>query len=137
MNNQYNEINKKLNQNTDIKNKLIEKNRFYENQREILLTKEKNMESQNNEFIKLKNSELNILKQIYSNINFNSTLTENSNSENRQLFLLLKVLKIINKKYGPLQNLLTQTNSIESQRINLKNILNKFKNELDQLDNIS
>ena len=44
---------------------------------------------------------------------------------------LLKVLRLISKKHGPLQNLLTMTNSIESQRTALKNILNKFKSELD------
>ena len=59
--------------------------------------------------------------------NYNQKFT----NKNDQFLLLFKVLKIISKKYGPLQNLLTQTNSIESQRIVLKNITDKYDSEFE------
>ena len=72
---------------------------------------------------------MDIMKDIYSNIKIN--YDKNTTNKSDQLLLLIKVLKIISKRNGPLQNLLNQTNSIESQRTILKNILIKLKSELE------
>jgi len=131
LNKQYIEENEKLKQNIELKNKFLEQNKYYDMQKDLLLNKEKICKLQNNEFIELKNTELNLLKEIYSIFNRNNEYNEKEKIENEQFLLLFKVLKIIIKKYGPLKTLLNQTNSIESQRINLQNILNKFKAELE------
>ena len=129
---QYIKVNEKYKQNLSIKNKLIEKNNEYDIQKELLINKENELNLQNKEFSELKNIESNIFKEIYSNINQNNS--ENNENKNEDFSLLFKVLKIISKKYGQLQNLLTQTNSIESQRTTLKNLLIKYKTELDLKD---
>ena len=129
---QYIKVNEKYKQNLSIKNKLIEKNNEYDIQKELLINKEKELDLQNKEFSELKNIESNIFKEIYSNINQNNS--ENNENKNEDFSLLFKVLKIISKKYGQLQNLLTQTNSIESQRTTLKNLLIKYKTELELKD---
>ena len=129
---QYIKVNEKYKQNLSIKNKLIEKNNEYDIQKELLINKEKELDLQNKEISELKNIESNIFKEIYSNINQNNS--ENNENKNEDFSLLFKVLKIISKKYGQLQNLLTQTNSIESQRTTLKNLLIKYKTELDLKD---
>ena len=103
-------------------------------QKELLLNKEKELYLQNNEFSELKNLESNIIKEIYSNINQNQNYNENDKNKTENFSLLFKVLKIIAKKYGPLQNLFTQTNSIESQRTTMKNLLFKYKDELEITD---
>lgn len=72
---------------------------------------------------------MDIMKDIYSNLKIN--YDKNATNKSDQLLLLIKVLKIISKRNGSLQNLLNQTNSIESQRTILKNILIKFKSELE------
>ena len=131
LNKQYIEENEKLKQNIELKNKFLEQNKYYDMQKDLLLNKEKICKLQNNEFIELKNTELNLLKEIYSIFNRNNEYNEKEKIENEQFLFLFKVLKIIIKKYGPLKTLLNQTNSIESQRINLQNILNKFKAELE------
>lgn len=128
---QYKSIQEKIKQNNHIKNILIEKNKEYETHKEILLSKEKKIELKNNEFTDLKDIELNTMKEIYTNLYQININNENEIDKNNQISLLLKVLRLISKKHGPLQNLLTMTNSIESQRTALKNILNKFKSELE------
>jgi hypothetical protein len=72
---------------------------------------------------------MDIMKDIYSNIKIN--YDKNTTNKSDQLLLLIKVLKILSKRNGSLQNLLNQTNSIESQRTILKNILIKYKSELE------
>ena len=129
INEQFIKVNKKYKDNLSIKNKLIEKNQEYETQKEILLNKEISEDLLNNEFFDLKNNEMDIMKDIYSNLKIN--YDKNTTNKSDQLLLLIKVLKIISKRNGPLQNLLNQTNSIESQRTILKNILIKFKSELE------
>ena len=126
---QYKAIQEKIGQNNHLKNILIEKNNEYENQKEILLKKEKEIELKNKGFSELKTIELDIIKEIYTNLY--QIDINNENDKSSQISLLFKALRLISKKYGPLQNLLTMTNSIESQRTALKNILNKFKNELE------
>ena len=128
---QYKSIQEKIKQNNHLKNILIEKNKEYETHKEILLNKEKEIEIKNNEFSELKDIELNTMKEICTNLYQININNENDNDKNNQISLLLKVLRLISKKHGPLQNLLTMTNSIESQRTALKNILNKFKSELE------
>ena len=125
----YKDIQEKIGQNNHLKNILIEKNNEYENQKEILLKKEKEIELKNKGFSELKTIELDIIKEIYTNLY--QIDINNENDKSSQISLLFKALRLISKKYGPLQNLLTMTNSIESQRTALKNILNKFKNELE------
>ena len=83
-----------------------------------------------NELSELKNDEFHLINDIYNNMTQTENNKENITNKNEKFLLLFKVLKLISKKNGPLQNLLTQTNSIESQRVNLKNIINKFKSEL-------
>jgi hypothetical protein len=129
INEQFIKVNKKYKDNLSIKNKLIEKNLEYETQKEILLNKEISEDLLNNEFFDLKNNEMDIMKDIYSNIKIN--YDKNTTNKSDQLLLLIKVLKILSKRNGSLQNLLNQTNSIESQRTILKNILIKFKSELE------
>ena len=129
INEQFIKVNKKYKDNLSIKNKLIEKNQEYETQKEILLNKEISEDLLNNEFFDLKNNEMDIMKDIYSNIKIN--YDKNATNKSDQLLLLIKVLKIISKRNGSLQNLLNQTNSSESQRTILKNILIKFKSELE------
>ena len=128
---QYKSIQEKIKQNNHLKNILIEKNKEYETHKEILLNKEKEIEIKNNEFSELKDIELNTMKEICTNLYQININNENDNDKNNQISLLIKVLRLISKKHGPLQNLLTMTNSIESQRTALKNILNKFKSELE------
>ena len=131
---QYIKVNEKYKQNLSTKNKLIEKINEYDIQKELLLNKEKEISLQNKEFSELKNIESNIIKEIYSNINQNQNYNENDKNKTENFSLLFKVLKIITKKYGPLQNLFTQTNSIESQRTTMKNLLFKYKDDLEITD---
>ena len=85
----------------------------------------------NEELFDLKNNEINLENEIFSNMIMKRNYNQKFTNKNDQFLLLFKVLKIISKKYGPLQNLLTQTNSIESQRIVLKNIIDKYNSEFE------
>jgi len=131
---QYIKVSKRYKQNLSIKNKLIEKNNEYNFKKDLLLNKEKEFELQNNDLTELNNIESNMIKEIYSNINQNQNNNENGENKKEDFSLLFKVLKIISKKYGKLNNLFTQTNSIESQRTTLKNLLIKYKTELELKD---
>ena len=51
--------------------------------------------------------------------------TKQINDDNTQT-LLVKVLSHIIKNYGPVNNILTQSNSIEPERVNLRNLVNKY-----------
>ena len=135
LNEQYIKVNEQLKDNLSKKNKLIEKIQDYETQIELLTNKEKAIELQNKEFFELKLNELDIIKNLsylkHDNNNYNKNIKDN----NEQLLLLLKILKLISKRHGHLQDLLTQTNSIESQRITLKNIITKYKSDLEFKEN--
>ena len=129
-NNQYINVKQKINQNLHKKNQIIEKINNYETGKEMLILKEKMLDLKFNELSELKNDEFHLINDIYNNMTQTENNKENITNKNEKFLLLFKVLKLISKKNGPLQNLLTQTNSIESQRVNLKNIINKFKSEL-------
>ena len=94
-------------------------------------SKEKAAQLINEELFDLKNNEINLENEIFSNMIMKRNYNQKFTNKNDQFLLLFKVLKIISKKYGPLQNLLTQTNSIESQRIVLKNIIDKYNSEFE------
>ena len=129
-NNQYINVKQKINQNLHKKNQIIEKINNYETGKEMLILKEKMLDLKFSELSELKNDEFHLINDIYNNMTQTENNKENITNKNEKFLLLFKVLKLISKKNGPLQNLLTQTNSIESQRVNLKNIINKFKSEL-------
>ena len=130
-NKQFINENEKLKNNISTKNQLIEKISDYETQKEILNSKEKAIVLKNEEFLEFKNNEFNLENEIFSNMILKRNNNKKFTNNNDQFLLLFKVLRIISKKYGALQNLLTQTNSIESQRIVLKNIIAKFNSELE------
>ena len=134
-NNQYIKVKQKLNQNISKKNQIIEKLNNYETEEEILKMKEKFLDLKYKELSELKNNELNLINDIYKNMSKNENNKENITNKNDKFSLPIKVLKLISKKNGPLQNLLTQTNSTEPQRATLKNIINKFKTDLEIKEN--
>ena len=116
-------------------NKLKDDINYNKIKRDILLNNDKIYDK---EITNLKNKEFNILNEISSIIkiqNKNSQLEKETdkqfNNKNEQFLLLFKVLKKINNKYGPLQNLLNQSNSTEPQRNNLRKIINKYNKELE------
>ena len=116
-------------------NKLKEEKSYNQIKKEIILSN-KNLYN-NSELIKMKNKEFNIINEISSKINVKKTKNNNEYiDKNGQLLLLLKVLKKINNKYGSMQQLLNQSNSTETQRINLRNIINKYSKELDIKENV-
>ena len=113
----------------------MEKLNNYETEEEILKMREKFLDLKYKELSELKNNELNLINDIYKNISKNENNKENITNKNDKFSLLIKVLKLISKKNGPLQNLLTQTNSTEPQRATLKNIINKFKTDFEIKEN--
>ena len=116
-------------------NKLKEEKNYNQIKKEILLSNEKLYN--NSELIKMKNKEFNIINEISSKINVIKTKNNKEYiDKNGQFLLLFKVLKKINNKFGPIQKLLNQSNSTETQRINLRNIINKYPKELDIKENI-
>ena len=133
--NKYNELylnyNEKYRTNLQRLNKLKEENKLNEIKKEVLLNN-KNINDINN-IINLKNKELNIFNEICSTIQTkkNENTNKEYNGKKEQFLLLLKILKKINNKYGPIQNLLNQSNSTEPERINLRKILNKYNKELE------
>ena len=114
-------------------NKLKEQNYLNDIKKEKTLLNEQLINFNDKEIISLKNKELDILKEILSLINSknNKNNEEEINNKNEQLIMLIKILKKISNKYGSLNNLLTQSNSTEPQRIILKNIINKYNKELE------
>ena len=130
-NTQFIKVNEKLKNNISRKNQLIEKIKDFETKKEILHSKEKAAQLINEELFDLKNNEINLENEIFSNMIMKRNYNQKFTNKNDQFLLLFKVLKIISKKFGPLQNLLTQTNSIESQRIVLKNIIDKYNSEFE------
>ena len=94
-----------------------------------------------NELISPNENELDIYHNIYNNYSENNVIqnennvqnenndqqiqTKQINDDNTQT-LLVKVLSHIIKNYGPSNHILNQSNSEESERINLKNLINKY-----------
>ena len=132
--NKYNDLlleyNEKYRTNLARINKLKEENDYNQIKKEMLT---RNNNINDNDIINLKNKELNIFNDILSNLNNENNKDENNNNINKndQFLLLFKVLKKINNKHGPLENLLNQSNSTEPQRIILRKILNKYNKELE------
>jgi len=111
-------------------NKLKEEKNLREIKKDILLNKEKISDFDNNELISLKNKEINIFKDLLSKNKEKENENEKNNSQDKKFLLLFKALKIINNK-NPINSLLTQSNSTESQRSNLKKIIDKYNKELE------
>ena len=122
------EYNEKYRNNLIRINKLKDDNKYYEIKKDIILH---NDNINNEEIINMKNNELEIFNKIFSNMATENQKNEENSRKNEQFLLLFKVLKKLNNKYGPIQNLLTQSNSTENQRINLRKIINKYKEELE------
>ena len=122
------EYNEKYRNNLIRINKLKDDNKYYEIKKDIILH---NDNIHNEEIINMKNNELEIFNKIFSNMTIENQKNEENSRKNEQFLLLFKVLKKLNNKYGPIQNLLTQSNSTENQRINLRKIINKYNKELE------
>jgi len=116
--------------------KLKEERNLREIKKDILLNKEKINDFDNKELISLKNKEINLFKDLLSRNKEKEKEKEKINIQDKQFLLLFKALKIINNKY-PINSLLTQSNSTESQRSNLKKIIDKYNKELEIKNNES
>ena len=127
------EYNEKYRNNLVRINKLKDDNKYNEIKKDIL---SHNSNIHNEEIINMKNNELDIFNKIYSKtIDESKNNNKCNNSKNEQFLLLFKILKKINNKFGPIQNLLNQSNSTEIQRNNLRKIMIKYKNELELENN--
>ena len=126
---QYNEkyrlVKKKL-------NKLNEDNDITEFESNILYNPELN---DLNQLIPQKEAEFDIYQNIYNNYLSDNVVHDDNNDQQVQTkqinddatqSLLVKVLSHIIKNYGPVNNILTQSNSIEPERVNLRNLVNKY-----------
>ena len=90
-----------------------------------------------NHLVPVKENELDIFKNIYNNYleqnnnndieNNNQEIQEKQINDDTTQSILVKVLEHIIKNNGPVDNILNQSNSEESERINLKNLVNKYK----------
>ena len=105
-------------------NKLNENNNTQNIKNDLLAINKTNLTDNIQTLLPIKNKEINLINQIYEKFNFNNDKSDDSNKNSN---LLLKILKILQKKYGPLDKLLNQSNSTEHERVNLRNILLKFE----------
>ena len=140
-NEQFLEYSEKYRTNLKILNKLNEENNLSKIKQCILLNNEKINNNKEKDIIVVKDKELTLLKDICSTMNgeeYNDLSNIENNgikNKNEQFLILFKVLRKIGDKYGPLENLLTQSNSTEPQRGNLKKILKKYNKELESKNN--
>ncbi len=139
-NEQFMEYSEKYRNNLKRINKLKEENNLNKIKQHILLNNEKIYNNKDNDIMNIKDKEFTIIKDIYTTIkgeeiNLNNIENINTKNKNEQFLLLFKVLKKIGNKYGPLENILTQSNSTEPQRGNLKKIINKYSKELEPSNN--
>ena len=79
----------------------------------------------------LKDKELDIFKELYGEFldrpqSNNEGNENNNNNEEKIQNLLIKVLTHSVNKYGPINNLFTQTNSTEPERINIRKLASKY-----------
>ena len=115
-------------------NKLNELNEKNEMESNIISNPDFIEISELNQLIPIKENELDIYKNIYdnyleqnNNIENNNEVQEKQINDDKTQLLLLKVLEHIIKNYGPVDKILNESNSIEPERINLKNLVNKYK----------
>lgn len=136
-------------------NKAREENNTKNIKTQLAIIKCKNDFHNIKSFLPMKDTELDILKEIYknkiNNLNNNRVIDNNQsqkqmeekkNLEDKTKNLLLKVLRHLGKKYGSLNKFLTQENSSEIERVNLKTIGKKFglpisSDETDKTYNIN
>ena len=104
-------------------NKLNENNNKQSIENDLFINNKANLTNNIQTLLPIKNKEINLINQLYEKLNFNNEKIEDGNKNSN---LLLKILKILQKKYGPLEKLLNQSNSTEHERVNLRNILLKF-----------
>ena len=118
-------------------NKLEEENNKNEMQNELITDIQRNDINNLKQLIPLKQNELELYKEMYS-INLDQKELQNyseqqmkqieekkSQDMNTQL-LLVKVLKNIYNKYGPLNKIINQSNSNENERNNIINLSVKY-----------
>ena len=118
-------------------NKLEEENNKNEIQNELITDIQRNDLNNIRQLIPLKQNELDLYKEIYS-INVEPSELPNYSEEqmkqieekkskdaNTQL-LLIRVLKNIYNKYGPLNKIINQSNSNENERNNIINLSAKY-----------
>jgi hypothetical protein len=140
-NEQFLEYSEKYRTNLKILNKLNEENNLSKIKQCILLNNEKINNNKEKDIITVKDKELTLLKDICSTMNgeeyndLDNVENNGTKNKNDQFLILFKVLKKIGDKYGPLENLLTQSNSTEPQRGNLKKIIKKYNKELESKNN--
>ena len=118
-------------------NKLEEENNKNEIQNELITDIQRNELNSIKQLIPLKQNELELYKEMYS-INVEQNELQNYSEEkmkqieekkskdaNTQL-LLIRVLKNIYNKYGPLNKIINQSNSNENERNNIINLSAKY-----------
>ena len=110
-------------------NKLDEENDLYEIKEEY---NNKNNYNDVKDILFLKENELDNFKELYGNY-LEKKVDDNSNVDNEKIKneektqnLLIKVLAHSINKYGPINKILTPTNSTETERLNLKRLANKY-----------
>ena len=116
-------------------NKLEEENDLYQIKEDL---KNKNNYNNIRELLPLKENELDTFKELYGNYldetsdnnkeenEKNKKLEEKKKNEEKTQNLLIKVLTHSVNKYGPINKLLTQTNSTEPERANMRNLAVKY-----------
>ena len=115
-------------------NTIDEENDLYKIREEI---NNKNNYNNIKELLPLKESELDTFKELYGNYmdtpsdnreenKKNKNIEEKKNNEEKIQNLLIKVLTHSVNKYGPINKLFTQTNSIEPERTNIRNLAIKY-----------
>jgi hypothetical protein len=118
-------------------NKLDEENNKNEIQSEIITDIHRNDFNNLKQLIPLKQSELNLYKEMYSiNLDENELqqfseeqmkqMEEKKSKDTNTQLLLIRVLKNIYNKYGPLNKLLNQSNSNQNEINNIINLSAKY-----------
>ena len=130
-------------------NKLDEEDDLYKIREEY---NDKNNYNDLKNLLFLKENELDNFKELYGNYLDNKVDNNNTNEDNEKnerkkneektQNLLIKVLAHSINKYGPINKILTPTNSTETERLNLKRLANKYniplnaQNEGEQNKNV-
>ena len=118
-------------------NKLEEENNKNEMQNELITDIQRNDLNNIKQLIPLKQNELDLYKEIYSiNIEPNELpnyseeqmkqIEEKKSKDANTQLLLIRVLKNIYNKYGPLNKIINQSNSNENERNNIINLSSKY-----------
>ena len=116
-------------------NKIDEENNLYDIKEEI---KDKNNYNDIRELIPLKENELDNFKELCGNYldkispdnnkgnDEKDKIEEKKREEEKIQNLLIRILSHNINKYGPINNIFTQTNSTESERLNIRRLATKY-----------